>query len=426
MALPLALLLLIGLGLVASAAVFLSNTEQQVSTSYGTGNRAVAAAEAAVDHGVAELTRRARAGQDPDSVQILSDTLGTFTYTVMAYSKREHAGAGGRDFNGDGDQVDVVRYDRSFGYADAQASGAAGDQGKPVKLLVAVATDGRSQAEVRTEVARDRLNPHLESPLSLNSPSDAVLNGSFSVDGRLYTRNGVLVSSSSLTPAYGATAASKTAAKGDCNYWKPGVKIPVEGALDLAGSMMSVGHTSFDHGTGENYDAEDSLNTFKFTPEEVLGVEPGDLDAYRKDASAVTDFLNLSGINYVTSGSIPSQISGSGILIIHNPRYDVKKYDCTNFPSTCEPGYSNDAANQPLTLRINANGNFNGIIITDELVRLNGNFAMLGGLISLTTDQVNIPANGSGSLKWSCEAVNDAAEQASAYGIRLSWEHRVL
>jgi hypothetical protein len=51
---------------------------------------------------------------------------------------------------------------------------------------------------------------------------------------------------------------------------------------------------------------------------------------------------------------------------------------------------------------------------------------MYGALVSLTTQQVNIPANGSGSLKWSCETVNDALEQATAYGIRLSWEHRVL
>ena len=85
-ALPLALLLLICLGLIASAAVFLSNTDQRISSSYSKSNNAVAAAEAAAEHGVTELTTRAQAGQDPDSVQILADTLGRFTYTVSAYS----------------------------------------------------------------------------------------------------------------------------------------------------------------------------------------------------------------------------------------------------------------------------------------------------------------------------------------------------
>jgi hypothetical protein len=79
-----------------------------------------------------------------------------------------------------------------------------------------------------------------------------------------------------------------------------------------------------------------------------------------------------------------------------------------------------------MTVQINANGTFKGIIVVDKLIRLNGNFTMYGALVSLTTQQVNIPANGSGSLKWSCETVNDALEQATAYGIRLSWEHRVL
>ena len=46
MALPLALMLLIGLGLVATAAAFLSNSDMRISTSYGSANNAVAAAEA--------------------------------------------------------------------------------------------------------------------------------------------------------------------------------------------------------------------------------------------------------------------------------------------------------------------------------------------------------------------------------------------
>ncbi len=290
-ALPLALLLLIGLGFIGTAAVFLSNAEMRISTSYGTSNNAVAAAEAAIEHGLVELTARVRAGQDPDSVQIVSDRLGRFAYTVTAFSKREHEGAGGRDFNGDGDRTDVVLYDRSFGYAGANATGAPGDQGAPVKLLVAVASDGRGRARVQAEVARDRLRPEVDTPLGLNSASNAVLNGSFDVDGRLHTRSGTLVGSGSLTPPYGDTAESKEAAAEQCDYWKPGVKIPAEGALNLGGSMRSRGHVAFDHGSQgtENYDSEDSLSTFKFTPEELLGVRPGGLDRWKKTASAVPD-----------------------------------------------------------------------------------------------------------------------------------------
>ncbi len=427
-ALPLALLLLVCLGLIATAAVFLSNTDQRISSSYSQSNNAVAAAEAAVEHGVAELTTRAFAGQDPDSVQILADTLGRFTYTVSVSSKREKgAGVSGQDFNGDGDMNDIVMYAKSFGYAQATATGAAGDPGYPVKLLVATATDGTSNAEVRVEVARNRLNANLDGPFAMNSAASATISGSFGVDGRLYDKNGNLVPSSSLNPPYGNTAQSKAASKSDCNYWKSGVKVPAEGSLTLAGSIDSYGHTSFDHGgvQDQNYDDEDSLATFKFSPEEVLGTQPGMLDQFKKPASAVPDFANLSGVNYVTSGTVPSDISGSGILIIHNPNFDPRKYDCTNFPYSCIPGYSASSANQPMTLRINADGSFNGIIITDNLVKLNGNFNMLGGVVSLNTETTSIPANGSGYVRWSCELVNQVVAQASGYDTRLEWEHRL-
>ena len=87
-----------------------------------------------------------------------------------------------------------MRYDRSFGYAEAAASGQPGEQGYPVKVVTALATDGRSQAEIEAEVARDRVKANMNKPLSLNSPTNAVLNGSLDVRGRLYRRDGTLVS----------------------------------------------------------------------------------------------------------------------------------------------------------------------------------------------------------------------------------------
>ncbi|MBA2565813.1 MAG: hypothetical protein H0V09_10380 [Gemmatimonadetes bacterium] len=89
MALPMALLLLVGLGFVATASAILSNTDQRVSVAYGAANGALASAEAALEHGIVELSARTAAGQDPDGVQIVADTLATFTYTVTANSKRE-------------------------------------------------------------------------------------------------------------------------------------------------------------------------------------------------------------------------------------------------------------------------------------------------------------------------------------------------
>jgi hypothetical protein len=50
---------------------------------------------------------------------------------------------------------------------------------------------------------------------------------------------------------------------------------------------------------------------------------------------------------------------------------------------------------------------------------------MLGGIVSLDTNDANIPANGSGYVRWSCEVINDVVSQATGYDTRLSWEHRL-
>jgi hypothetical protein len=151
-------------------------------------------------------------------------------------------------------------------------------------------------------------------------------------------------------------------------------------------------------------------------------VSAGTLDAYKKSASQVPDFKNLTGINYITSGSVPSQIAGSGILIVHNPNYDVKTYDCVNFPGTCKTGYALDPANQPMSLKLNGNGTFKGIIITDQLERLDGDFSLLGALASIGTVAGDIPANGGGSARWSCETVQGALNAAGGYSVTLWWK----
>ena len=356
----------------------------------------------------------------------MSADLGAFAYTVTVRTKRESEVAGGTDVNGDGDETDVVRYDQSFGYEASSKTGAPGQEGAPIKVLIAEAVGGRSRARVMAEVAKEALEANLDSPFTIGSPLDMMLNGSFEVDGRLYDGNGNLVPSTELNPPYGNTTGSQAAAGEDCNYYKPAVKIPAEGDIDFSGSMGSTGHVAFDEvidGETHNVDREDSLSAFRFTPEELLGVAAGALDGYKKAASEVPDFANLSGINYITSGAVPSQISGSGVLIIHNPNFDVKKYDCAAFPSTCDYSYALRPENQPMELRINSNGNFKGIIITDYLIRLNGDFRLLGGLASLSTQQMDIPANGSGWIRWSCQAISEAAEQGAGYSIILLWAH---
>jgi hypothetical protein len=79
--------------------------------------------------------------------------LNGFAYTVSAETRREPATI---DLNGNGVRGEIVRYARSWGYAAAAASGGPGDEGEPVRRLVALATGPVAGEELWLEVAFER------------------------------------------------------------------------------------------------------------------------------------------------------------------------------------------------------------------------------------------------------------------------------
>ncbi|HNV86074.1 MAG TPA: hypothetical protein PKL97_03795 [Candidatus Omnitrophota bacterium] len=108
------------------------------------------------------------------------------------------------------------------------------------------------------------------------------------------------------------------------------------------------------------------------TPEQVLGMNPGDLDQYKTDQLPSGGFTNA--IVYLTQGLTAVDLDGcSGILICHN-----------------------DAGTATLK---NLHGTFKGVIISDNICHINGNAEIVGAVFSL--HQTSVIANGSAEVKYS-------------------------
>lgn len=117
---------------------------------------------------------------------------------------------------------------------------------------------------------------------------------------------------------------------------------------------------------------------FPTTPEEILGLEPGSLDAYK---TSTPPGENFSGIVYYTGDAwnpVNFGTFSSGILIVHNADADA--------------------------LMKNVHGNFNGIIITDELEHLNGDMVVNGAILTTSQDG-NVIGNGTAIVNYSSEVL---------------------
>ncbi len=126
------------------------------------------------------------------------------------------------------------------------------------------------------------------------------------------------------------------------------------------------------------------------TPEEALGLEPGDLDQYKMTPSEFSAMsFPFSDIVYVTD-DVPATDMGDsrGILIVHNDDSDAK-------------------------LHING-GDFKGIIIVDQLDKANGNVDIRGAVLLLgnSSGNKNKPktANGNAGIRYSSQVVNNISD----------------
>lgn len=155
----------------------------------------------------------------------------------------------------------------------------------------------------------------------------------------------------------------------------PGIATPA-GSFNQGGSSTVGGNGAAPALPANPAAIETGVDPLGSTPEEILGLAPGALDAYK---SATPPTAPFSGINYVTGDWTSADIDGSsGILIVHN-----------------------DASTALLK---NIHGTFKGLIIADDVVHINAGTLILGAVFGLKSDGVTI-GNGNSDIKYSSEVL---------------------
>ncbi len=113
------------------------------------------------------------------------------------------------------------------------------------------------------------------------------------------------------------------------------------------------------------------------TPEKILGVGDGSLDQFKTTVPPSTPF---NGVVYLTSSWDGVNLDGSsGILVCHNSAGDA--------------------------FLKNIHGVFKGVIITDDIIHINGDSKIIGAVFGMKTGGVTL-GNGSGEVDFSTQILS--------------------
>lgn len=139
--------------------------------------------------------------------------------------------------------------------------------------------------------------------------------------------------------------------------------------------------------------------------------------------TATTRFSDRSGMTGCLSKAGCDNIPGRGILIIHNPLYNPREHDPSD--PLYDAAKANGATYAPASMGNIRGGTFRGIIIVDELARMDsGPFNVYGATVMLAHENHNKRTwlhynHGTGTMKYSCQAILYAANQIGPK--RLAW-----
>jgi hypothetical protein len=253
----------------------------------------------------------------------------------------------------------------------------------------------------------------MQVPGALTANYSVNLTGNITVDGRDHTVGGTVIDG------------SNTSDTGACHENKPAVMLT--DSLDIVsagGSTDLYCNPAYASSLPIPCVGKDpSINYV--TPEDVLGLDQGELDGLVQDAEtyeAPTD--SISGIVYVDgdygSGAAGgNNLTGSGILIVHNPLYDPRQHDPTN--AMYDVSIATDPQYAPANLGNINGGTFHGLIIADKIDKINGNIDVIGGVVSLTEIDVTMIGAGTAEILYSCDALQQVGNSAPLPPTRLSW-----
>ena len=223
------------------------------------------------------------------------------------------------------------------------------------KTIVSTGSIPNNNATVTIRVTVQQINLSVDAIAALHAASNLTTNGNITVDGRDHHADGTLTGAAGV---YGVATTEPT--------------------YTQSGSSQIGGNGAAPANPYNAVAVKTNAPPFPPTPEEILGLEPGMLDAYKTNTIPPPNF---TGIVYYT-GNLWQPVDfgafSSGILIVNNAAGNA--------------------------LMKNVHGTFNGVIVTDKLSHLNGDMRV-NGCIFVTTEDGNVIGNGTALLNYSSEVL---------------------
>lgn len=409
-----ALMVMVMLTILGLAAIMTSTTEMQIAGNEKTANRAFYAAEAGINEAIARFNL-----PTGDANLITADVANpawntAFNRTLSDGSSYSVTVAHKPDTdNLDGDTTTtIVYYARSFNYDNSTATDHT--DGYPVEVITVGGTDGTSQSTVVLELSKQPIDVQVEGGLTANS--NVRITGNVVIGGDGVDLDGNPDASCDPLPGVATSAGNTIDADGSTT-------------ISPAGTVLDA-----------TYDPPDS-------PWEALG--------FTSQPESIIETTSLSlpfaGINYFTKNVGAGEyyntnnITGTGILIVHNPNYDPLEWDVsrpTLDDGTANPSYNTGDADynalldntsasydatyetsvQPARLGMITGGVFKGVIIADYIDHISGNTEIYGALISLGSTNIEKVGTGTPIIQYSCEAIDLYASEG--YTQKLSWRRQ--
>lgn len=309
----------------------------------------------------------------------------------------------------------VAFFNRSSGFSTApSASG-----GFPVFQIVSYARKGdyqtqKSILELTMSVKNFQING------GFTAGGDLLLNGNPTVDGQHHDANGNVVATGSGCRNAGLSAPKPAIFSNGTTGSTGGGNSPnlvsSPGITDNTATSAAIPDTPWEAIWGPPMTEAQAKVEF----DSVFKNGPV---CYGTGAGCSTD---LTGDNYYSSFGANENITGNGMLIIHNPNFVpgactcsvAQGYpDCYSVANVTDVGPQCATANAPAVLDANT-GTFKGIIVADA-VELRGNVTVIGALVSLSTLKTTATGAGNPSILYSCQSIEQFA--GGQINKKLNW-----
>ncbi|HET7691710.1 MAG TPA: hypothetical protein VFM44_01340 [Gemmatimonadota bacterium] len=387
------LIVVIVLGLIGGAALSLTTGDARVTQLFSRSGEVDAAATAGLEHGAAQFEGVGLGGFP------LNGSINGYDYVVNIWADT---------FDYNGDSVRDTVYLAGDGTFNEDGNG------RTVYVLESTSTRGSYRAVQRMRVARLTLTPAVPHG-ALSSNSSIQLTGDIIVDGRNHTIAGAIIDSVD-------TSYNKV-----CDENKPAIMLTdMADTTDVKNAKKESGPTRRGNETfAPNKYVENDSTIVYITPEQILGLDEGDLDRIVQDAGSYQVPDSIVGLVYV-DGDYGSKaidgtnhVNGTGMLVVHNPLYDPREHDPNH--ALYNPSRASDPAYAPANLGNINGGTFHGIIIADKIDKIDGNLTVLGAIIALSNVDATKVGAGTANILYSCQAIQ-AAGNSLLPAIRLSWK----